>query len=69
MRAVIGGSLLTVDDDVHASAVRAPGCAAHIVAFFDTGRPDARHCSGAPKPSSAPPGPPGPPAPPTRAGT
>jgi pimeloyl-ACP methyl ester carboxylesterase len=50
MQAVIGGTVLTVDDDVHASAVRAPGCAAHVVAYFETGRPDAGHCVGAPEP-------------------
>lgn len=52
MQAAIGGTVLTVDDDVHASAVRVPGCTAHIVAFFDTGRPDAGECAGAPEPSS-----------------
>ncbi|MCO6008316.1 alpha/beta hydrolase [Actinoallomurus purpureus] len=47
MQAVIGGTVLTVDDDVHASAVSVPECAAHIVAYFDTGRPDAGQCHGA----------------------
>ncbi|MEV0402966.1 alpha/beta fold hydrolase [Actinoallomurus sp. NPDC050550] len=54
MQALIGGTVLTVDDDVHASAVQAPECAAHIVAYFDTGRPDAGQCSGAPEPPDAP---------------
>jgi pimeloyl-ACP methyl ester carboxylesterase len=50
MQAAIGGTVLTVNDDVHASAVHVPECAAHIVAYFDTGRPDAGQCPGAPEP-------------------
>jgi pimeloyl-ACP methyl ester carboxylesterase len=50
MQAVIGGTLLTVDDDVHASAVHVPPCAAHILAYFETGRPDAGGCAGASSP-------------------
>lgn len=51
MQAAIGGTVLTVDDDVHASAVRAPECAAHVVAYFETGRSDAGRCLGAPAPA------------------
>ncbi|WP_460355804.1 alpha/beta fold hydrolase [Actinoallomurus acanthiterrae] len=48
MQALIGGTVLTVDDDVHASAVQVPECAARIVAYFATGRTDAGQCSGEP---------------------
>jgi pimeloyl-ACP methyl ester carboxylesterase len=56
MQAAIGGTLLTVNDDVHASAVHVPECAAHIVAYFDTGRPGDGQCTGAPEPSATAPG-------------
>jgi pimeloyl-ACP methyl ester carboxylesterase len=46
MRRAIGGSVLTVDDFVHGSAVFVPECAAHIVAYFDSGSPDGTGCAG-----------------------
>ncbi|MEV0651117.1 alpha/beta fold hydrolase [Phytomonospora sp. NPDC050363] len=48
MREEIGGTVVTVDDDVHGSALREDDCAALITTFFDTGRPGSRHCEGAP---------------------
>lgn len=50
MQSVIGGNLVTVNDDVHADAPAVPDCAAHIVEYFDTGRPDTDHCVGQPIP-------------------
>jgi pimeloyl-ACP methyl ester carboxylesterase len=54
MQALIGGGLFTVNDDVHADAPAVPDCAAHIVGYFDTGRPDTGQCTGSPLPASAP---------------
>ncbi|WP_246090177.1 alpha/beta fold hydrolase [Nonomuraea deserti] len=34
----IGGTLVSMDDDVHGSAIRVPGCAAKVIAYFETGR-------------------------------
>lgn len=52
MQSVIGGNLFTVNDDVHADAPAAPDCAAHIVGYLDTGRPDTGQCTGSPVPTS-----------------
>ncbi|WP_226899462.1 alpha/beta fold hydrolase [Nonomuraea phyllanthi] len=51
MHEAIGGTLVTIDDDVHGSAIRTPGCAAKIVDYFETGR-RTRTCPGAPLPAS-----------------
>lgn len=44
-RAIVGGQVYTVDDDVHGSAPLEPACATDVVAYFDTGRID-RGCPG-----------------------
>jgi TAP-like protein len=50
----VGGSVLTVADDVHGSVPRAPECAAKLVAYFDTGRaPRQDRCAGIPAPEAA----------------
>jgi pimeloyl-ACP methyl ester carboxylesterase len=49
MRAAIGGTVFTVDDDVHGSVLREPGCAAELVSYFTTGRIH-RGCAGIPTP-------------------
>jgi pimeloyl-ACP methyl ester carboxylesterase len=49
MRDAIGGLVFTVEDDVHGSVLREPGCAAELVSYFTTGRID-RGCAGIPTP-------------------
>jgi pimeloyl-ACP methyl ester carboxylesterase len=49
MRDAIGGQVFTVEDDVHGSVLREPGCAAELVSYFTTGRID-RGCAGIPTP-------------------
>ncbi|MEV0622410.1 alpha/beta fold hydrolase [Nonomuraea sp. NPDC050404] len=49
-RAAAGGHVVTIDDDVHGSALRTPGCLAAIAAYFETGRL-ANTCPGVPMPS------------------
>jgi hypothetical protein len=39
-RAIVGGKVYVVDDDVHGSVLREPACAADLVSYFDTGRID-----------------------------
>jgi hypothetical protein len=39
MQSVIGGDVFTVDDDIHGDATEVPSCASHVIAYFDTGRP------------------------------
>ncbi|MEU3464975.1 alpha/beta fold hydrolase [Streptomyces sp. NPDC006733] len=46
MQDTIGGNVLTVDDWVHGSVPFVPECAAHLVAYFDTGSPDNGTCPG-----------------------
>ncbi len=46
MRNEVGGTVFTVEDDVHGSVLRVPECAAKLVSFFTTGRID-RGCAGA----------------------
>ncbi|OLE23641.1 MAG: hypothetical protein AUG49_15515 [Catenulispora sp. 13_1_20CM_3_70_7] len=46
MQARIGGTVLTVPDFIHASVGHVPECAAHMVAYFETGRPDNGTCPG-----------------------
>jgi len=53
MRNEVGGTVFTVEDDVHGSVLRVPDCAAKLVSFFTTGRID-QGCAGA---SPAPPSP------------
>ena len=48
-RAIVGGKVYTVDDDVHGSVLREPACAADLVSYFDTGRIDGG-CAGVPVP-------------------
>ncbi|GAA3567712.1 alpha/beta hydrolase [Nonomuraea rosea] len=44
-RRAVGGTVYTVADDVHVSAIRVPECAADVVTYFETGRID-RGCEG-----------------------
>ncbi|MEU8393725.1 alpha/beta fold hydrolase [Nonomuraea sp. NPDC048892] len=50
MHETIGGTLVTIDDDVHGSAARVPGCITKIVDYFETGRRTST-CPGSPLPS------------------
>ncbi len=52
MQSVIGGDLYTIDDDIHAGAITTSACAAHVIAYFDTGRPQTGQCPGFPVPVS-----------------
>jgi hypothetical protein len=52
MRARIGGTLLTVEDDEHGSLMDLP-CAAKAVEFFDTGKTSDGSCPGAPIPPAS----------------
>ena len=45
----VGGKLFTVNDDEHGSALKNAGCAAKLVAYFNTGRID-HGCDGVPTP-------------------
>jgi pimeloyl-ACP methyl ester carboxylesterase len=47
MQRRIGGSVLTVGDDVHGSLAKLP-CASKVVRFFETGVPSTDSCDGAP---------------------
>jgi len=49
-KAIVGGKVYTVDDDVHGSVLREPACAADVVSYFDTGRIDGG-CAGVPVPA------------------
>lgn len=49
-KAIVGGRVYTVDDDVHGSVLREPACAADVVSYFDTGRIDGG-CAGVPVPA------------------
>jgi pimeloyl-ACP methyl ester carboxylesterase len=51
MQHAIGGKIFTVNDDIHASLLDVPDCAAHMLAYFDTGKRDTGHCPGVPIPS------------------
>jgi hypothetical protein len=54
MRARIGGTVLTVPDFVHGSVGHVAECGQHLVAYFETGRPDNGTCPGVqPDPESA----------------
>lgn len=49
MRSAVGGTVFTVEDDVHGSVLREPDCADKLVSYFTTGR-IARGCDGAAMP-------------------
>ncbi|MQY05553.1 alpha/beta fold hydrolase [Actinomadura macrotermitis] len=46
MQKAIGGNVLTVDDFAHGSLFLVEACAAHLVTYLDTGRPDNGTCPG-----------------------
>ncbi|MEV1169054.1 alpha/beta fold hydrolase [Nonomuraea sp. NPDC049784] len=50
-RAAVGGHVVTVDDDVHGSALGVPGCFTKVIGYFETGRVTAT-CPGVPVPDS-----------------
>ncbi|MEU6711887.1 alpha/beta fold hydrolase [Nonomuraea sp. NPDC046802] len=50
MHEAIGGTLVSIDDDVHGSAARVAGCITKIVSYFETGRRTST-CPGSPLPS------------------
>jgi hypothetical protein len=52
MREAIGGTVVTIDDDVHGSAFQVPGCIEKLVDYFETGKRTTT-CSGMPLPESA----------------
>jgi pimeloyl-ACP methyl ester carboxylesterase len=49
--ALIGGNVVTIDDDIHGSALGVPECEPKIVTYFTTGRAPAT-CPGVPVPTS-----------------
>jgi hypothetical protein len=49
MQKKVGGNLFTVNDDEHGSVLKNAGCAAKLVAYFNTGRID-QGCDGVPMP-------------------
>ena len=51
-KAIVGGQVYTVDDDVHGSVLREPACAADLVSYFDTGRIDGG-CAGVQVPAES----------------
>jgi len=53
IRSLIGGTVFTVDDDIHGSVPFVPECAEHLRAYFLTGRPDAAGCRGVTAPDTA----------------
>ena len=48
MQDEVGGTVMTVNDDVHGSALMEPDCANRITEFFASGRVGSRTCEGAP---------------------
>jgi hypothetical protein len=46
MQDTIGGTVFTVDDFIHGSLPFVPECAAHLIAYFDTGDADNGTCPG-----------------------
>jgi pimeloyl-ACP methyl ester carboxylesterase len=48
MQKTIGGTVFTVDDDIHGSLPMVAECADHLAAYFTTGRPDSGECPGVP---------------------
>jgi pimeloyl-ACP methyl ester carboxylesterase len=53
IRSLIGGTVFTVDDDIHGSVPFVPECAEHLQAYFLTGHPDATGCQGMTAPAAA----------------
>ena len=53
MRSTIGGTVFTVNDDIHGSLPFVADCAAHLAAYFMTGRPDHGECQGVPAADTA----------------
>ncbi|MET3423697.1 pimeloyl-ACP methyl ester carboxylesterase [Actinoplanes tereljensis] len=52
VQAKIGGTVFTVEDDIHGSVARVPECTEHLEAYFLTGRPDHGGCDGVTPPAS-----------------
>ncbi|MFD0522999.1 alpha/beta fold hydrolase [Paractinoplanes durhamensis] len=48
MQSAIGGTVFTVEDDIHGSLVAVADCVERLTAYFRTGRPDGGHCEGVP---------------------
>lgn len=46
MQAAVGGSIVTVNDDVHGSVALSADCAAIVVGYFERGRLSSRTCEG-----------------------
>ncbi|WP_222720296.1 alpha/beta fold hydrolase [Actinomadura sp. HBU206391] len=46
MQEIIGGAVLTVDDDVHGSVLMDPACGANVAVYFESGRLSWGRCSG-----------------------
>jgi hypothetical protein len=46
VQAKIGGTVFTVEDDIHGSVAQVPECTEHLEAYFLTGRPDSGGCDG-----------------------
>lgn len=53
MQRAVGGTVFTVEDDVHGSVLRVDGCAAMLVDYFETGTPGGAGCQGVPGPATA----------------
>ncbi|WP_369076641.1 alpha/beta fold hydrolase [Winogradskya humida] len=49
-KAIVGGTVYTVNDDVHGSVLRVPECAADLLTYFTTGEID-HGCAGVPVPT------------------
>jgi pimeloyl-ACP methyl ester carboxylesterase len=52
VQAKIGGTVFTVEDDIHGSVARVPECTEHLEAYFLTGRPDSGGCTGVTPPDT-----------------
>jgi pimeloyl-ACP methyl ester carboxylesterase len=53
MQRDVGGTVFTVHDDVHGSVLSVDGCAAMLVAYFETGDPGGTGCQGVPGPTDS----------------
>ncbi|MFL6076335.1 MAG: alpha/beta fold hydrolase [Mycobacteriales bacterium] len=53
MRSTIGGTVFTVEDDIHGSVPFVPECASHLATYFDTGTPGSTGCQGVQPPDGA----------------
>jgi pimeloyl-ACP methyl ester carboxylesterase len=54
MQAAVGGTVFTVNDDIHGSVLHVAECAANLVTYFDTGTPGTDGCQGVPEPGPTP---------------